>query len=194
MFLAEHVVVENGTATLRGRLRSHRQKLAAIDCLLRITGVKGIKDQLAVDPIRELSDFDLAKRVNLMLAYHADTADEAIVVRARKGRCTLLGNVRSLDRWILAQDLALSCDGVCSVRNLLLVDPRRRMSDAIIADRTRRLFADTGNDELSSIRITCTSGTVGLSGRVRNYRMIIEALKLVQTVCGVREVKNRLRT
>src|SRR3954451_1143444 len=73
------VAVENGVATLTGRVASAAEKAAIEQAVRRVKGV------CAIVPV--------ARRARVVIAWHAHTPEGAVLVQAHKGWVTLTGMV-----------------------------------------------------------------------------------------------------
>jgi osmotically-inducible protein OsmY len=83
-----------GTVTLRGTVRSLRQRLIAVDIAKSTRGVRAVDDQIIVDP-RDHSDDDEIRGAALQaLMVGPHVPDDQIDVRVANGWLTLSGQVK----------------------------------------------------------------------------------------------------
>jgi osmotically-inducible protein OsmY len=83
-----------GTVTLRGTVRSLRQRLIAVGVAKSTRGVRAVEDELVVDP-RDHSDDDEIRGAALQaLMSRPHVPDDQIEVRVANGWLTLSGQVK----------------------------------------------------------------------------------------------------
>ena len=115
------VTVRNGLITLTGRVEWMFQKMAAEKAVKHLRGVRGISNEIEVNP-RVLA-MDVRARLLDALHRHADLDARRIQVEVQGTRVILSGNVRSPRERYEAVEAAWSAPGVASVDNRLNVVP-----------------------------------------------------------------------
>ena len=116
---AVQVKVENGWVTLTGEVDWQYQKKAAEDDVHKLTGVKGIINEIALK--LQVKVPDVQHRIEDALRRRADVEAQAITVRAHEGKVVLEGTVRSLDERQAVESAAWSAPGVKSVEDRLTI-------------------------------------------------------------------------
>jgi len=186
------VSVHDGRVRLEGAVPRYSEKLAAMEVVAGVPDVKGLEDAVVVEPPTRLSDAEIARLVGAALAGHSEIPEQDISVTARKGHVTLSGNVPNVRAWNLARETALACEGVLSVRDLLLVDPVAVREDAEIVDEIVDLLEREKHLDPTGIRVKCVDGRVVLSGWVSSMAAKLRAERAVTNVHGIRSLTNTI--
>src|SRR5215216_6400595 len=88
------VAVENGVATLTGRVGSHAEKAAAEHAVRRTRGVRAVVPAIIVCQTgRKAVDDEIARRARIAIAWHALIPDGAVTVQVENGWVMLAGTV-----------------------------------------------------------------------------------------------------
>lgn len=117
------VEATDGVVTLRGRVPSYGQKMAAGSMPWRVRGVEDVFNLLDVDPgpVR-IPDDDIATRATSILRWDATIPAEAIAVSVDHGLVRLQGRVRTpCQRAAAARDL-YNLAGVTALVNDIVAD------------------------------------------------------------------------
>lgn len=113
------VMVEDGWVTLSGKVNYDYQKKAAENSVRHLAGVRGVTNEIAVEPHLKIKD--IQSEIKRALHRHAEEDANSIRVDTSNGEVTLTGTVHSLDEKQNAEWAALGTVGVRKVRNNLLV-------------------------------------------------------------------------
>ena len=113
---AVKVMVEDGWVTLSGKVKWNYQRLAAVDGVRHLMGVKGVSDRIMVEHTM-VSD-TLKSDIEAALRRHANSD---IAVAVQDGDVTLTGTVRSWGAFDLASHAAWGTPGVQSVSNKITI-------------------------------------------------------------------------
>lgn len=186
------VEVNDGFVTLAGSVPTFRQKERLHRFVMRLKGVRALKDLLRVWPVETIADREIALHVRNALDAHAELPPGTASVHVRSGVVTLQGHVRTAEERSVAEYVASHCRGVTSVLNELTVDPLDEVSDAATARAVRGALAYCMDSETAGITVSCDDGRVLLHGEVLSLldRMLAEELARLQA--GVREVENHI--
>jgi osmotically-inducible protein OsmY len=113
------VTAENGHITLEGEVDWQFQRAAAERAVLRLTGVKGVSNQITVKP--KVAPIEVKEKIEAALKRNATLDAQQIKVQADEGKVTLSGSVRSWAELDEAVSAAWAAPGVCDVKSLLTV-------------------------------------------------------------------------
>jgi osmotically-inducible protein OsmY len=187
------VTVQNGRVKLEGTVPRYSEKLAALEIVSGLPDVKGIDDEVAVEPPARLADEEVVRLVRASLAGREGTPSHSISVAAKKGHVTLSGNVPNIHAWYTAREAALACEGVLSVTDLLLVDPVGVREDGEIVDEIVDVLDREKHLDSTGVEVKCVYGRVVLEGWVASLAEKLRAERAVTRVHGIRSLTNEIK-
>ncbi len=161
------VSTRQGIVTLSGTVRNLAAKKFARLEVEKIRGVRGVIDQLIVEPVAR-RDGDIQKDVAARLRGNALLHDRHLDVTVRKGEVSLDGTVDSWNERQVAGQLASAVLGVRRVQNNLGSAYHPKRPDAEIQ---KDVSAALGRDVYLAglpIAVSVTAGVATLSGEVGN--------------------------
>ena len=115
------VAVSNGWLTLKGNLDWQYQKEAAARAVRDLTGVRGVSNEIVVQP--PVSAGDVQAKIEAAFKRSAEIDARRIAVTAQDGKVILTGNVRSWAERQEAERAAWAAPGVTRVEDRLSVTP-----------------------------------------------------------------------
>jgi osmotically-inducible protein OsmY len=118
-----HVTVTRGWVTLSGEVEWEYQRRAAERAVRRLSGVRGVTNQVSVRPRVRLEPEEFRRRIEEALARSVETAGNRVVVAVDGEKVILTGTVRSWLERDEAERIAWSAPGVVSVENRIVVMP-----------------------------------------------------------------------
>lgn len=113
------VMVQNGWVTLSGEVEWLYHKNTAYDSVIRLTGVRGVTNQIVVRSSALLAD--VRDRIREALERNARLKAQRIKVETTDGQVVLTGTVRSWAEREEAEAAACAAPGTCEVINKLVV-------------------------------------------------------------------------
>jgi osmotically-inducible protein OsmY len=187
------VNVIDGFVTLRGIVRTFKQKERLHRMVMNMPGVRALKDQLVVEPLETIEDRTVALHIRQALDAHSELPTGTAVVHVRAGAVTLTGHVRSAEEHHVAETIASHCKGVTNVINELTVDPLEEISDEMTVRAVRGALAYCEDFETDGVTVSCADGRVCLRGEVPTIMDRTLAEELARLQAGVRAVENHIQ-
>jgi len=186
------VGVSSGVVTLTGYVPTFAQKRTAERTALRVSGVKGIANDLVVKlpKKKERTDTDIAKAAVRAIRWHTELPQDTISVQVRDGWVTLEGTVDWNYQRERAADVVRPLTGLRGLTNTLTVAPRATSSD--IRDRIRNALEREVNREAQNLVIEIDGDTVRLSGVVHSWIERRNAERAAWSAPGITDVVNDL--
>jgi len=185
--------IRNGFVTLRGAVRTFREKERIHHFVMSARGVRAVKDLINVDPVETLADRQVALLVRQVLDAHSELPPGTATVHIQEGICTLKGYVRTAEERHIAQNAASHCRGVKRVNNQLAVDPLDEVSDEATVHAVKSALTYCSEFNIEEITVSCVDGRVLLRGMVPSImeRSLAEEMTRIQN--GVRSVENHIQ-
>jgi hyperosmotically inducible periplasmic protein len=208
------VSVQNGKATLTGKVEEGVNKDLAKQIALGVDGVKEVDNQIVVQtdyiaPARSFTrtygesvdDATITAAVKSKLMWSKYTGGPTMDVGTRSGKVTLQGTADNTTSKDLAKSLAMNTRGVTSVDNRLEVkadaakgsgrEAGRDVADGWITAKVKSTYGYSINVDGSDIAVSTDSGIVTLSGKVDSGAERALAIELAQNVRGVKSVQSK---
>lgn len=207
------IAVEDGRATLGGRVESGVQKELAEQVALSVEGIESVDNRIEVDEgtaegspprlVRRLEDATLTATVKSKLLWNSNTRGLDIQVESRDGAVTLSGHAQTPAAKELAGQLAANTDGVREVFNHLSVSTadssaseievateqaREAISDGWITSKVKASFVYSRSLDALNIDVDTKDGFVSLRGSVLSAAEKRLAVEIARNIRGVRGV------
>jgi osmotically-inducible protein OsmY len=121
------LVVENGWITLSGDVDWQYQKDAAGDTVRNMIGVRGLSNDIAIEPIPPIpvNEQDVKAKIESAFQRNAILDTRRITIETRGGKVILRGSVRSWAERDQVERAAWAAPGVSEVESHIIIIPRR---------------------------------------------------------------------
>ncbi len=209
------VKVEEGKATLNGKVDEDVTKDLAGEIARGVSGITSVDNNIVVEPtylphtgaVRwgdKIDDASIAAAIRAKLRWNKDVHAVNINVVSKMGRVTLSGQAQNEAVKDLAARLALNTRGVVSVKNTVQVsstpltteeqalmddkDETHNISDGWITAKVKSSFMYSTNISSSDINVSTNDGVVTLTGKVDNGTERALAIETAQNIRGVKSV------
>lgn len=199
------VDVDNGKATLNGKVDEDVNKELAKEIALGVSGIKEVDNKIVVqadympkasnkDYGQAIDDATVTTAVKSRLAW-SKVDSGAVSVKTKAGRVTLTGEVLSSAAKDSVTRLVRDTRGVASVTNQLTVnskgkaaDSNQVFTDAWITTKVKSVFFYSSNVSASDVEVNTLNGVVTLKGKVESGAERALAIELVENLRGVKSV------
>jgi osmotically-inducible protein OsmY len=184
------VAVKDGIVTLTGWVDSYLKKWSAEDAALRVTGVKGVANDIEVKLASERTDADIAESALRALEWDAFVPSNQIQVTVSKGWVTLRGDVEWQYQKEDAERVVRRLAGVKGVSNLIMVKPRATPSD--LKKKIENALVRNATLDANRIDVDIQGSKAILKGTVRSWAEKEEAERVAWSAPGITSVENRI--
>jgi hyperosmotically inducible periplasmic protein len=200
------VDVDNGVATLTGKVQTDEQRRIAEDTAAAFSGVSQVVNKVKVkDDLKEGSDEWIAVKIRSRLLVKANVSLTNTKVDVRNGVVYLTGTADNLAQKQLTEEYVKDIDGVRSVTNDIQVVDKNSMASnsnsdtmgekiddsSITAQVKYELFSHRSTSALKT-SVNTNEGHVVISGDASNDAEKDLVTKLAKSVRGVESVDNNM--
>lgn len=203
-----HVTVDNGQATLSGKVAEDVNKNLAEQIALGVNGIKGVDNQIVVaadyDPPARgaersfgdvVDDASITAGIKSKLMWNKHLNAMMIDVDTTYGKVKLKGSVSDAAARGMAGTLARNTQGVRSVDNQLVIDVDKgettvaqEVADGWITMKIKSTYMYSSNVDGSDIAVSTSDGMVILKGTMSSGPERALAIELATNVRGVKNV------
>lgn len=186
------LAVHDGIVTLTGHVPSYADFHGAERAVLRVSGVRGVANQLEVrlSEAHQRTDEDIALDAANVLRSNAYVPNDRVKVSVRFGQVTLEGEV---DWWYQGETAANLVRNLIGVRKLINhITVRRREPNGSVKSKVEAALARTALTDPHRVKVESRGDHVILRGTVRAWWERDEAERIAWSVQGVCHVDNNL--
>ncbi len=186
------VLVKEGIVTLNGSTSTHGEKWHAIQAAKRVSGVRGIADEIDIvltAPHRR-SDTEIVLAAVHQIEWSTTIPVGTTKVTVRDGLITLEGEVEWWYQKNAAEDVLQYMVGIKGIRNLITIKPL--ISAVDVEQAIRAAFDRHAMLDARKIEVETIGSTVTLRGKVANSAERDEAERVAWAAPGVISVDNRI--
>lgn len=188
----------DGKVTLTGTVQDKDDRNLAADTAENLPGVVSVDNQLKVDSTNaEHSDSWMAMKIRSHLLMKANVSATSTKVTANSGVVTLTGTADTLAQKELTEAYAKDIDGVKSVKNEIVVNPKpadptvgESIDDASITSQVKYALLSHRSTSALKTKVTTTDGVVRVSGDAKSDAEKDLVTKLARDVRGAKSVTN----
>lgn len=186
------VIANDGIVTLTGMVESYTRKLAAENAVRKVSGVKAIIEQIAVDPAKsdKRTDAEIASEILHALTWNIDVPKERVKIIVEDGWVSLEGNLEwSVQREAVKKAVS-HVPGVKGIRNHIKIKSEK--VDAVEKADIERALAGNSIFNDDQIRVKVSRNDVTLTGVVHSLLEKDLAEQTAMKAAGVERVINDL--
>lgn len=184
------VSVEGGIVTLRGEVSTYAQKWNAERAAERVSGVRGVADEIVIQRSMKRPDREIAKAAADVIRWNSTLPDDRVLVEVEDGWVTLTGELANDYERRAAEVSVRYLLGVRGITNLISISPS---SEAVeLEQRIEESFERQAALDAKAITIAVDHGHVLLEGVVHSWAERRAAERTAWDGPGVRSVTNHL--
>lgn len=186
------VIAKDGIVTLKGTVRNYAEKWSASRAAERVSGVKGVADEIEVrlPDVLLRTDEDIARAVVNALEWDVMVPAERVKVKVEKGYVTLEGTVDYKYQEIASVDAIRNLAGVKGITNLIKVKAVATPSG--VKTKIESAFRRAAELDAQRIKVDISDSKVILHGTVHSWAERSEAERAAWSAPGVSQVQDEL--
>lgn len=180
------IKADNCRVCLAGDVKSHRERQAAEQLAMQVSGVLTVQNNLDVE-VSSVADDVLQEHVTNRIMLDPDITGE-IEIACENGVVSIKRTIDSYWRKHLCETIALTTLGVRAVRNELAVVPSHTIEDQAIAEQLMEALSNSLHTNAENIDVEVDDGRVHLSGHVPTWAACEEVFETALHIPGVSHI------
>lgn len=184
------VAVNDAVVTLTGAVGSLPEKWNAERAVERVSGVRGVANDIEVRLTEERGDPEIAEAAANALQWNAMVPADRVTAEVEDGWITLTGEVDHDYQRRAAEREVRYLWGVRGVSNLISVEPQ--VSPEEIKAEVQRAFQRQATLDANQVTVEVSGNVVTLRGEVRTLAERRQAERAAWAAPGVSDVRNHL--
>lgn len=184
------VSVTDGVVTLVGAVKSYAEQWKVERAAERVTGVKGVANDIEVQTRAERSDTDIAQAAVKALELNVLVPPDRVKVEVTKGRLTLTGEVDGDYQRRAAEAAVRYLPDVSEITDEITI--ATRVQPEAIKEQIKETFQRVANVDAKRVTVEASGDEVTLRGTVRSWAERHEAEKVAWAAPGVATVQNHI--
>lgn len=186
------ISVENGVVTLTGEVATLHERIAAVDAVQRVAGVRTVADELSLpSTAREPEGRRLAAAIDAILAWTSGVPHDGIHAQVDGHHVVLSGTVEWDEQRAAAKRAVERICGVRSVESRIELTRRPAADD--IAEQIANGITRNAILDARRIEVTVDGDEVSLTGAVSSWTERRDATRIAWASPHVRMVHDLLR-
>ena len=186
------VAATHDVVTLTGTVDTFTQKLAAVQAAERVSGVRGVANEIEVRPTsyHQRTDTEIVQAALLALKWSWIGVLKSVRVRVEHGWVTLEGTLTWDYQRQAAHDAVASLIGVKGVDNLIALESVASLDD--VESSIKRAFKRRSELDAQQVTVSVSGGQVTLSGQTFSWAERERAANAAWSAVGVTRVENHI--
>ena len=184
------VAVKDGVVTLTGFVRSYSQKWQAERDAKRVSGVRGVANDIEVrlPNLDARPDPEIARDAVQEIHFSLPYSGEKITVTVKAGWVTLEGEVEWHYLRERAEEAVRRVRGVKGVTNLITI--KAKVATTVVKSQIEDALRRSAETDAKNITVEVDGDKIILRGQVRSWAERQDAERAAWRAPGVREVQN----